>query len=98
MASQSNDLWKRDFLRSRTALVCAVVATLVAAYLLSEHTAHVFGFAPYALILVCPLMHLFMHRAHKLGESDEEYTAETPPGSHKTSSTIDSVMGGHDDY
>jgi DUF2933 family protein len=29
--------------------------------LLTEHTAHVFGVAPYLLILACPVMHTFMH-------------------------------------
>lgn len=31
-------------------------------FLLTEHTAHVFGVLPYLLILACPLMHLFMHQ------------------------------------
>ena len=29
--------------------------------LLTKHTAHVLGFLPYALSLLCPLMMLFMH-------------------------------------
>jgi hypothetical protein len=33
-------------------------------YLLTEHTAHVFGALPYLLLLSCPLMHLFMHHGH----------------------------------
>lgn len=32
--------------------------------LLSEHRAHTLGALPYLLILLCPLMHLFMHRGH----------------------------------
>lgn len=38
---------------------------LVAAYfLITEHRAHVLAFLPYALVLACPLMHVFMHKGH----------------------------------
>ncbi len=33
-------------------------------FLLTEHTAHVFGALPWLLIAACPLMHLFMHHGH----------------------------------
>lgn len=33
-------------------------------FLVTEHTAHVLGFLPYALFLLCPLMMLFMHGGH----------------------------------
>ena len=33
-------------------------------YLLTEHTAHLFGVLPFLLILACPLMHLFHHHGH----------------------------------
>jgi hypothetical protein len=33
-------------------------------YLVTEHTAHLFGVLPYLLILACPLMHLFHHHGH----------------------------------
>ena len=33
-------------------------------FLVTEHTAHVFGILPYVLLLLCPLLHLFMHRGH----------------------------------
>jgi hypothetical protein len=38
--------------------------------LLTQHTAHVLGFLPYALFLLCPLMMLFMHGGH--GGHDEQ--------------------------
>lgn len=45
--------------------VCvAVFLAIVAFFLLTEHTAHVFGALPFLLILACPLMHFFMHRGH----------------------------------
>jgi hypothetical protein len=33
-------------------------------FLVTEHTAHVFGALPYLLLLACPLIH-FLHRGHK---------------------------------
>ena len=33
-------------------------------FLITEHTAHFFGFLPYALLLLCPILHLFMHSGH----------------------------------
>ena len=37
-------------------------------FLLTEHTAHVFGALPWLLILACPLMHLFMHHGDHGGQ------------------------------
>lgn len=36
-------------------------------FLLTEHTAHVFGVLPYVLLLACPLLHFFMHTGHHKG-------------------------------
>lgn len=33
-------------------------------FLFTEHRAHVLGLLPYALLLACPLMHLFHHGGH----------------------------------
>jgi hypothetical protein len=33
-------------------------------FLLTEHRAHLFGILPYVLLLLCPLLHLFMHGRH----------------------------------
>ena len=35
-----------------------------AMYLLFEHTALVMQYLPLGLLLLCPLMHVFMHRRH----------------------------------
>lgn len=37
---------------------------IAALLLFSEHRAHALGLLPYALLLACPLMHLFLHRGH----------------------------------
>jgi len=42
-----------------------VALMLVAAFFLwIEHRAHVLGALPYLIFLLCPLIHLFMHRGH----------------------------------
>ena len=50
--------------RTRSGIALLGFLGVAALYLLSEHTAHVFGALPYLLLLACPLMHLFMHHGH----------------------------------
>ena len=33
-------------------------------FLWEEHKADILGLLPYALLLLCPIVHLFMHRGH----------------------------------
>jgi hypothetical protein len=66
-------LWK-----TRSGLVLCGFLLIAAFYLLTEHTAHVFGALPYLLLAACPLMHLFMHHGH--GGHGSEHSSE-PPGS-----------------
>lgn len=41
-----------------------LVLGAVAYWLFTEHRAHTLAFLPYAFLLACPLMHIFMHRGH----------------------------------
>ena len=50
------------------ALAAILTATLI--YLLIDHPAHVLAALPYAFILLCPLMHLFMMRGMHGGHGD----------------------------
>lgn len=52
------------WLRSRTGLVLIAFLAIAAFFLITEHTAHFFGLLPYALLLLCPFLHLFMHSGH----------------------------------
>jgi len=52
------------FWRSPSGIALCVALGVAGFYLLTEHTAHVFGVLPYLFILACPLMHLFMHHGH----------------------------------
>jgi hypothetical protein len=50
----------------RTALWIGFCAfTVIAAvFLWTEHRAHIGGWLPWLVLLLCPLIHLFMHRGH----------------------------------
>ncbi len=43
--------------------LCLFLA-IAAFFLWEEHRAHILGAVPYALLLLCPIIHLFMHRGH----------------------------------
>lgn len=65
------------WLRSRTGLVFLGFLAIAVFFLISEHTAHVFGVLPYVLFLLCPLMHLFMHRGHGNHSSHEGHQSHS---------------------
>ena len=54
----------REWLLSRAGLTLIAFLAIADFFLITEHTAHFFGFLPYALLLLCPLLHLFMHSGH----------------------------------
>jgi hypothetical protein len=56
-----------SFWRSPAGLALLVAVAVGAFYLVTEHTAHLFGVVPYLILLACPLMHMFMHRGHGHG-------------------------------
>lgn len=57
----------RCFLGSKVGLAAMLAIAVVGAYLLWNHTGHAWVAAPYVLLLICPLMHLFGHR-HSHGQ------------------------------
>ena len=50
--------------RSRSSMVLCGFLLVAGFYLLTEHTAHVYGVLSYLLLLSCPQMHLIMHQGH----------------------------------
>lgn len=59
------------FWHTRTGVALLVFLGLAAALLLTEHWAHLAGSFPLLLLLLlCPLMHLFMHSGHGHGGHD----------------------------
>ena len=64
----NNTQWKiGSFLRTPAGLVMIGFLAIGTFFLLTEHTAHVFGFLPWLFLLACPLMHVFMHGGHGHG-------------------------------
>ena len=41
-------------------------------YLVTEHRAHLLGWLPFGILLLCPLMHFFMHGSHGHGGGDSK--------------------------
>lgn len=46
---------------STQGIIAILFIAIIGFYVITEHTAHFFGILPFLLILLCPLMHLFMH-------------------------------------
>jgi hypothetical protein len=46
---------------SLSSLVLVGFLAIAGFFLVTEHTAHVFGVLPYLLLLACPLLHTFIH-------------------------------------
>ncbi len=51
--------------------VCVFLAIAVF-FLWEEHSAHILGALPYLLLLICPLMHYFMHGGHDGHDSNHK--------------------------
>ncbi|MDQ2075895.1 DUF2933 domain-containing protein [Marinimicrobium sp. ABcell2] len=67
-----------------TSLHGLATLTLIAAalyFIFVEHGSHVLPYLPFLIILLCPLMHIFMHKGHgghnhgagKSSEAEEAY-------------------------
>ena len=68
-----------SFRRSPAGLTLMFAFAVGGFYLVTEHTAHLFGALPYLLILVCPLMHVFMHRHHGHGGHGQPRSSDEHP-------------------
>lgn len=52
------------FWRSPPGYLALGLIAIAAYFVVMEHRAHVVEVLPYGLLLLCPLMHIFMHRGH----------------------------------
>ena len=50
--------------RSRAGVVLMAFLAIATFFLITEHRAHVFGVLPFAFLLACLFMHIFMHGGH----------------------------------
>jgi len=55
---------------------------ITAFFIIGEHWVHVAGVLPWLLILLCPLMHLFMHGGH--GAHSQDNTKDDDARNSKT--------------
>ena len=60
-----------SFLTSRAGLVLLGFLAIAGVLLFTEHRAHVLGVLIYLPLLLCPLMHFFMHGGHGHGSHDQ---------------------------
>jgi len=51
-------------LSTRSGFILLCFLAIIGFLLFTEHRAHVLGFLPYGLLLLCPLLHLFHHGGH----------------------------------
>ena len=56
-----------NFFTSRIGLLFLGFAVIAGALMLTEHRAHVLGALIFLPLLLCPLMHMFMHGGHGHG-------------------------------
>ncbi len=59
MATQKTSFWLTPKGLAALGLIGAV-----SYFLLMEHREHLFQFLPFLILLLCPLMHVFMHGGH----------------------------------
>ena len=55
---------KERWLFSRTGIATLGALVILGFLVYRGHSAHLLGLLPYALLLACPLMHIFMHHGH----------------------------------
>jgi hypothetical protein len=74
--SGHDDQARRSFFTSPSGLVLICFILIAGVLLFTEHRAHVLGALVYLPLLLCPLMHFFMHGRHgehgSDGKSDRE--------------------------
>lgn len=62
-------------------------------FLLVEHTQHFFEYLPFLILLLCPLMHVFMHGSHGKHGHDESAAQEK-----ETQETFSELTDKNDSY
>lgn len=64
------------FWRSKPGIVLGMLLVIAVFYLAREHYGHISQLLPYAILLLCPLMHLFGH--HHGGHGHHGEASHTP--------------------
>ncbi len=56
--------WRSQLLRTPLGWALTILSAAIGVYLFATHSGHILSAAPYLLLLLCPLMHLFGHGGH----------------------------------
>jgi Protein of unknown function (DUF2933) len=72
---------KKNFWLTPNGLAAIGLIAAVLYFLLTEHRAHFIYALPFLILLLCPVMHIFMHRGHG-GHGSHEGQADYS-GSHR---------------
>ncbi|HGC5940622.1 TPA: DUF2933 domain-containing protein [Legionella pneumophila] len=71
---------EKRFWSSPSGMMAVIIIGIIGYYLIVEHGAHIASFlgaSPFLLlILLCPLMHLFMHRGHGGHEENHHHKSD----------------------
>ena len=62
---------KQPFWGTARGMVSMLAIAFLGYFLLMEHRQHVFQYLPFLIILLCPFMHIFMHKGHG-GDSNHD--------------------------
>lgn len=70
----------RELLRLPLWLGFCLFLAIAMFFLWEEHRAHFLGAAPYALLVLCPFLHFFMHRGHGADHGEGSHTGHRHDG------------------
>lgn len=73
---------RQSWLFSRAGIVTIGAVAILGFLVYEGHGAHLLGYAPFLLILACPLMHIFMHHdhgGHEGHDHDSHESADNAP-------------------
>lgn len=63
---------KKNFYLSPNGLAATGLIGAAVYFLLTEHRAHFVNALPFLILLLCPVMHIFMHGGHGEGLTDHD--------------------------
>jgi hypothetical protein len=75
---ESDTRGKASFWSSGTGIALCLLTDVAALVLIVDHREHALQWLPYALLLACPLLHMFMHGSHG-GHGGHASKTETRP-------------------